>query len=114
MNADFGVVARAAQALSRRKEPEPAAVPAPVVRPWTTFTDMHSGGGAKTPYPFIAIEAPEATAKLVFERVFGRDPEHVTCRCCGEDFSVSEAESYEKALEDAAEAAHVLFNGAAR
>jgi hypothetical protein len=57
--------------------------------PWTLFWDMHSGGGTKIPpYNKIYVEAPEDDARSYFQRRFERDPENVTCNCCGEDYSV--------------------------
>jgi hypothetical protein len=53
---------------------------------WTRFMDMHSGGDAKTGDVFI--EAPEAQARAIFTARFDRDPDHVTCTCCGRDYSV--------------------------
>lgn len=49
--------------------------------------DMHSGGRAKTDYEIVYVEGPYADKW--FERRFNRDPENVTCDCCGEDFSIS-------------------------
>lgn len=57
---------------------------------WTHFRDMHSGGGQKLDWPHIFIEAPEAEAKVIFYNRFKRNPERVTCTCCGEDYSISE------------------------
>lgn len=65
--------------------------------PWTHFHDMHSGGGQKLEWPHIFIEAPEAEARSVFYAKFGRNPDRVTCTCCGEDYSVSESETLEQA-----------------
>lgn len=60
--------------------------------PWTRFMDMHSGGGTKEePYEFIYIEAPESEAKVIFYNRFGHNPDRVTCTCCGNDYSISEA-----------------------
>jgi hypothetical protein len=64
--------------------------------PWTQFWDMSSGGRQKLEWKFIYINAPEAVAKLVFEKLFGRDPDHVTCDCCGEDYSTSQNETLDK------------------
>lgn len=64
---------------------------------WTHFHDMHSGGGLKLDWPHIWIEAPEAEAIRIFETRFGRNPGHVTCNCCGEDYSLSESETLEQA-----------------
>lgn len=58
--------------------------------PVTFFWDMHSGGGLKTSYHYIIIEAPEAEATEIFRDRFGFDPDHVTCNCCGSDFTTEE------------------------
>lgn len=60
---------------------------------WTRFYDMHSGGDQKLDWPIIFIEAPEQEAKIIFENRFDRDPNNVTCNCCGNDYSISESES---------------------
>ena len=58
--------------------------------PWTSFHDMHSGGGLKeAPYTHIYIQAPVEEARVIFYNRFGHDPERVTCTCCGEDYSDS-------------------------
>lgn len=57
---------------------------------WTHFMDMHSGGGQKLDWAHIFIEAAEADAKVIFYNRFKRNPERVTCTCCGEDYSISE------------------------
>lgn len=69
---------------------------------WTKFFDMSSGGGTKVfidgkGKDYIFIELPEADAISYFEQRFGRDPNNVTCNCCGEDYSIN---GY-KTLEDA-------------
>lgn len=65
---------------------------------FTVFSDMHSGGNQKLHYPLIVIEAPEEEAILVFKQVFGRDPDHVTCNCCGKDYAIyADEESLEQA-----------------
>lgn len=64
---------------------------------WTHFHDMHSGGGQKLDWAHIFIEAPEAEAKVIFYKRFGRNPERVTCTCCGEDYSISESSTIEEA-----------------
>lgn len=57
---------------------------------WTQFWDMHSGGSTKMePYETIYIEADETTAIRIFEEMFDRSPDNVTCQCCGEDYSVN-------------------------
>lgn len=59
--------------------------------PWTQFYDMHSGGGTKIrPFDKIYIQAPELEARYIFQEIFDRHPEHVSCSCCGEDYSVTE------------------------
>lgn len=56
---------------------------------WTHFHDMSSGGGRKLKWKHIYMEAPEAEARHVFFAKFGRNPDRVTCTCCGADYSVS-------------------------
>lgn len=65
--------------------------------PWTHFWDMHSGGTQKLQWPHIFIHAPEEDAKRLFAEAFGRDPENVTCNCCGGDYSISEEPSLAQA-----------------
>ena len=64
---------------------------------WTHFFDMHSGGGKKEEWEHIFIELPKHEAKIYFYNRFGHNPERVTCTCCGEDYSISQYESLEKA-----------------
>lgn len=64
---------------------------------WTCFFDMHSGGGQKLDYNKIYIEGDEATARVEFKRRFGRNPDNVTCSCCGEDYDVCEYPTLEEA-----------------
>jgi hypothetical protein len=64
---------------------------------WTTFWDMHSGGGSKEPHEMIYIEAPKDEAKVIFFNRFGHNPERVTCTCCGADYSINEHESLAQA-----------------
>lgn len=59
---------------------------------WTRFMDMHSGGGSKEDYDKIYIELPEDKAKVFFYKMFGHNPERISCTCCGEDYSISEGE----------------------
>ncbi len=60
---------------------------------WTKFMDMHSGGKAKIPpYEYILIQGSEQDATDIFRKRFDRDPDNVTCACCGEDFSVSSSD----------------------
>ena len=70
---------------------------------WTEFMDMHSGGDTKIePYEYIFIEAPEDEAKVIFYNRFHRNPERVTCTCCGGDYSIhtypnlAQATAYER------------------
>ena len=56
---------------------------------FTRFYDMASGGGSKLDADTIYIQADYDDAVHVFERVFDRDPENVTCNCCGGDYSIS-------------------------
>ena len=60
---------------------------------WTQFWDMHSGGGQKAANHKIYIELPQEEAIAYFEKKFGLDPYHVTCDCCGEDYSIEEYDS---------------------
>lgn len=59
--------------------------------PWTQFMDMHSGGSLKLKHQYIYIQAPEAEAEIIFYKKFGRNPNRVTCTCCGEDYSTTES-----------------------
>ena len=52
---------------------------------------MHSGGGQKLKWGRIYIEAPESEARVIFQNRFDRNPERVTCTCCGEDYSITES-----------------------
>ena len=63
---------------------------------WTQFMDMHSGGGRKLEWEYIYIEAPADEAKAIFFNRFGRNPEKVTCTCCGDDYSLTEGDSLEQ------------------
>lgn len=64
---------------------------------WTRFMDMRSGGGQKLDWPYIYIEAPEAEARVIFYNRFGRNPDRVTCTCCGSDYSNTESDTLEQA-----------------
>ena len=65
---------------------------------WTLFWDMNSGGGKKiTPYSFILINMNKYAAIAYFQERFGRDPENVTCECCGEDYRISTHNTLEDA-----------------
>jgi len=61
-----------------------------IAGPWTKFMDMHSGGGCKqSPFEFIYIQADESDARIIFYNIFHRFPDHVTCGCCGDDYSIA-------------------------
>lgn len=67
---------------------------------WISFLDMHSGGGTKTDYEKIFIEAEnEGEGVEIFEKVFDECPYDVACECCGSNFSVGAYETLEKATE---------------
>lgn len=59
---------------------------------WTHFYDMCSGGYQKEKFEHCYIEAPIEEAKVIFFNRFGHNPERVTCTCCGDDYSISQAE----------------------
>jgi hypothetical protein len=63
----------------------------------TRFMDMHSGGKLKTPFTHIYVDAPLEKALEIFKDTFKRDPDNVTCKCCGEDFVYEEHSSLEEA-----------------
>lgn len=54
--------------------------------------DMHSGGGQKDVFTKCFIEATEDLAPAIFNNMLGRNPDHITCSCCGEDYSYWEYE----------------------
>jgi hypothetical protein len=56
---------------------------------WTHFFDMSSGGSEKLDWTHIYIEAPLDEARVIFYNRFGRNPDYVTCTCCGSDYSVN-------------------------
>ena len=65
---------------------------------WTHFNDMHSGGGTKVgEYEHILIEQDQTEAVETFRNTFNRDPHHVSCDCCGADYSVDESPSLKQA-----------------
>lgn len=66
---------------------------------WPKFMDMHSGGGTKTDYEYIYIEADEESATNVFGHLFDEHPHSVACQCCGNNFSVTSSETLEEATE---------------
>jgi|LakMenE18May11ns_1017448.scaffolds.fasta_scaffold9958664_16 hypothetical protein len=63
----------------------------------TRFMDMHSGGKLKTPFTHIYVDAPLDKALEIFKDTFKRDPDNITCKCCGEDFVYEEYNSLEEA-----------------
>jgi hypothetical protein len=63
----------------------------------TRFMDMHSGGHLKTPYTHIYIDEPLGEAVKTFKNLFKRDPDNITCKCCGEDFVYEQYDSLEEA-----------------
>lgn len=73
---------------------------------WTEFWDMHSGGDRKLDWSKIYIQGDVATARRIFEEKFGRDPDNVTCSCCGPDYSVTESGSLEEATGYSRKAKH--------
>lgn len=85
---------------------------------WTRFVDMHSGGGNKlardTQGNIVAdhryrpdkalqaiehffIETTEKEAVAYFYNKYGRNPDCVTCTCCGSDYSFAEYPTLAKA-----------------
>lgn len=65
---------------------------------WISFWDMHSGGGTKTDYEKIFIEAnDEDHAVEIFETEFNECPYDVACECCGSNFSVDVYETLDEA-----------------
>lgn len=65
---------------------------------WISFWDMHSGGGTKTDYEKIFIEAnSEDEGVEIFEREFDEHPYDVACECCGSNFAVDVYETLEEA-----------------
>jgi hypothetical protein len=56
----------------------------------TLFYDMRSKGGRKLGVDAVLILARESIARVVFEKRFERNPDHVSCACCGADFEVRE------------------------
>ena len=71
---------------------------APAAPCYTIFYDMSSGGSEKESFSKLAVRLPENEAREWFEKTYNRDPDNVTCSCCGEDYAV-----YEKADTDGAD-----------
>lgn len=55
--------------------------------------------GQKLDWAHIYIEAPQAEAEVIFYNMTGRNPNKITCTCCGEDYSISEYKTLAKATE---------------
>lgn len=66
---------------------------------YTRFYDMSSGGRQKLQWSIVYVNLPETEAIQWFENKFGRNPYNVTCTCCGEDYSISSAETLEELTE---------------
>lgn len=66
---------------------------------WTLFHDTFSGGTKKLLDAKILIAMPEDEARIEFTARFKRDPDHVTCGCCGRDYTVTEFDSVREILE---------------
>ena len=66
---------------------------------WTRFWDMHSGGRQKLATALYFIEAPQAEAEVIFYNRFGRNPNRVTCTCCGEDYSINDYPTLDEATQ---------------
>lgn len=67
---------------------------------WYRFSDLHSGGFAKTKYHKVYIEAPDDNdAEQLFTQVMGRNPHNVTCTCCGVDYSIIDFATLDEATE---------------
>jgi hypothetical protein len=72
---------------------------------WTVFWDQGTDGRRKEKWLMICIEAHHQEAIPYFKKRFGHDPQRVTCQCCGQDYSIheantlSEATHYERTME---------------
>lgn len=65
----------------------------------TSFFDMSSGGSEKLDWTLITVNLPVGLAVVWFERQFGHDPYNVTCDCCGPDYSITEWNTMEDAIQ---------------
>jgi hypothetical protein len=72
----------------------------------TLFYDMHSGGSRKNSFSCGYVQGDEATATALFTDKYG-NPRHVTCTCCGPDYSVDEFDSLEALKESYPEAIEI-------
>lgn len=58
---------------------------------WFRFMDMHGGGDARTKYDYVYVQATdEDEAVKAFQGYLHVNPYNVTCKCCGEDYSIHE------------------------
>lgn len=57
---------------------------------WTRFYDLHGGGGQKTDFAEVWIEAEYDEAVRIFKEKLDYDPTSSSCDCCGPDFSIYE------------------------
>ena len=70
----------------------------PKLTKWFHFMDMSSGGGSKTAFEHVLIQAAnESDAAAIFEQRLERDPYNVTCDCCGADYSINEYDTLDAA-----------------
>lgn len=67
-----------------------------MLKKWTRFVDMYSGGELKEKFSYLYVELPEEKAKVFFYNRFGHNPERITCTCCGDDYNITEEESLEQ------------------
>ena len=64
---------------------------------YVIYLDNYSGGGKSTDYERIIIEAvDEDEADKIFEKKFNYDPYSVSCECCGDDYSITWADTEEE------------------
>ncbi|WP_299831450.1 hypothetical protein [uncultured Metabacillus sp.] len=64
---------------------------------WFSINDSSSGGKSKTKYWSIYVHGKnEDEAWGKFEDETGFDRYQITCKCCGEDFWISEVEDLEE------------------
>lgn len=67
---------------------------------WVKFMDMLSGGYLKTKWEYVYIESnSRLEAEKIFEEKTDRFAYHETCDCCGNDYSVDEAQTLEAVTE---------------
>ena len=65
---------------------------------WFTFWDSHSGGGLKTKWEKIYVEAASRDSAIaIFTDKTGQDPTLTACDCCGQNYSIYENETLEGA-----------------